>query len=88
MRELRSVLRALVALADPGDAVTADALPAHLHDAAPVADFNEATLSQPNAPLLTGSTPPIALPAHMKESLRAPFLAFLQQEVARLQSKA
>ncbi|MNT57226.1 Regulatory protein LuxO [compost metagenome] len=47
------MLRALVALADPGDAVTADALPAHLQDAAPLADFNEATLSQPNAPLQT-----------------------------------
>ncbi|BEP68263.1 MULTISPECIES: sigma-54-dependent Fis family transcriptional regulator [unclassified Variovorax] len=53
VRELRSVLRALVALADPGDAVTADALPAHLHDAAPFADFSEATASQPNAPLQT-----------------------------------
>lgn len=38
--------------------------------------------------LLTGSTPPMALPAHMTEALRAPFLAFLQQEVVRLQSRA
>lgn len=38
--------------------------------------------------LLTGATEPVALPAHMEAALREPFLAFLKQEIVRLQSHA
>jgi hypothetical protein len=38
--------------------------------------------------LLAGSHEPVALPAYMDAALREPFLAFLKQEIASLQSQA
>lgn len=37
--------------------------------------------------LVAGSHPPLTVPAHLKDALRAPFLELLKQEVVRLQSR-
>ena len=59
VRELRSTLRAIVALADPGDSVTAHALPAHLcgtHAAPHEEQAVQAESASPHAEPLTAIT--------------------------------
>lgn len=48
-------------------------------------DASSLRFSDKGDQLLTGANPPLAVPAHMKEGLRAPFLEFLRQEVLQLQ---
>ncbi|SCX45099.1 sigma-54-dependent Fis family transcriptional regulator [Variovorax sp. EL159] len=71
VRELRSTLRAIVALADPGDSVDAPALPAHLRHGTPPVQPHGATAADAR-PALQAAEPLVAITRHaIDEALKA-----------------